>query len=205
MTENESRQIQILRAKQFTCAQIADETGMPLNTVKSYLRRHPVDAQSVCLQCGKPVIQTLHRKEKKFCSDNAVCAGGTSIRSVSRTELYAEKPVCTAARNSSRIGTKNRNTAAANATISPENRLRNVHKYQPVILQFFVRYSGLITLANRVKLDRGEVQLWNGRSVKSYLRTKRKRSCARLHTAVFPAGKTPCCIRSKRRRITTKS
>ena len=57
MTENESRQIQILRAKQFTCAQIAAETGLPLNTVKSYLRRHPVSAQ------------TPHRKEKKFCSD----------------------------------------------------------------------------------------------------------------------------------------
>ena len=69
MTENESRQIQILRAKQFTCAQIADETGLPLNTVKSYLRRHPVATQSVCLQCGKPVTQTPHRKEKKFCSD----------------------------------------------------------------------------------------------------------------------------------------
>lgn len=69
MTENESRQIQILRAKQFTCAQIADETGLPVNTVKSYLRRHPVSAQSVCLQCGKPVTQTPHRKKKKFCSD----------------------------------------------------------------------------------------------------------------------------------------
>ena len=65
MTENESRQIQILRAKQFTCAQIADETGLPVNTVKSYLRRHPVSAQSVCLQCGKPVTQTPHRKQKE--------------------------------------------------------------------------------------------------------------------------------------------
>ena len=69
MTKYEMTQIQILRAKQFTCAQIASETGLPVNTVKSYLRRHPVDAQSVCLQCGKPVIQTPHRKEKKFCSD----------------------------------------------------------------------------------------------------------------------------------------
>ncbi len=69
MTEHESRQIQILRAKQFTCAQIADETGLPVNTVKSYLRRHPAAVQSVCLQCGKPVTQTPHRKEKKFCSD----------------------------------------------------------------------------------------------------------------------------------------
>ena len=31
MTENESRQIQILRAKKFTCAQIADETGLPVD------------------------------------------------------------------------------------------------------------------------------------------------------------------------------
>ena len=59
MTENESRQIQILRAKQFTCAQIASETGLPVNTVKSYLRRHPVAAQNVCLQCGQPVSPAL--------------------------------------------------------------------------------------------------------------------------------------------------
>ena len=126
--------MQILRAKQFTCAQIAGETGLPVNTVKSYLRRHPVEAQSVCLQCGKSVIQAPHRKEKNSARTSAACAGGTSIRSASRTEPYAEKPVCTAARNSSRSGTKDKNIAAGNATISPENGRHKLNKYQPAML-----------------------------------------------------------------------
>ena len=49
---------------------IADALGLSVNTVKSYLRRHPdMGCTHFCPQCGKPVMQTEGRKEKKFCSD----------------------------------------------------------------------------------------------------------------------------------------
>lgn len=49
---------------------IADALGLSVNTVKSYLRRHPdMGCTHFCPQCGKPVMQAEGRKEKKFCSD----------------------------------------------------------------------------------------------------------------------------------------
>ena len=53
---------------------IAALLDLPLNTVKSYIRRHPVTKEptkvvSGCLHCGAPLIQNTGKKEKKFCSD----------------------------------------------------------------------------------------------------------------------------------------
>ncbi len=49
---------------------IAVALGLSVNTVKSYLRRHPdMGCTHFCPQCGKPVMQVEGRKEKKFCSD----------------------------------------------------------------------------------------------------------------------------------------
>ena len=49
---------------------IAEALGLSVNTVKSYLRRHPdMGCTHFCPQCGKPVMQAEGRKEKKFCSD----------------------------------------------------------------------------------------------------------------------------------------
>ena len=49
---------------------IAAKLGLPQSTVRSYIHRHPViPGTTCCQQCGKPVIQPKHRREKKFCSD----------------------------------------------------------------------------------------------------------------------------------------
>lgn len=49
---------------------IAALLGMPEGTVKSYCRRHPFDiTQKVCFECGTPIQNTPHKREKKFCSD----------------------------------------------------------------------------------------------------------------------------------------
>ena len=65
-------------------AEIAGELGISKNTVKTFCRRNglTVEAENVpvtetsdqlegrlCPTCGKQVIQTQGRKEKKFCSD----------------------------------------------------------------------------------------------------------------------------------------
>ena len=70
MTENEISRIEYLRSEGYGAARISEDTGISINTIKSYLRRHkPLRDGHICLFCGKPVVQTPGRKEKKFCSD----------------------------------------------------------------------------------------------------------------------------------------
>ena len=40
------------------------------NTIRSYIRRHPVISGTICcMNCGRPVLQTPHHRTKKFCSN----------------------------------------------------------------------------------------------------------------------------------------
>ena len=49
---------------------ISYELEISINTIKSYIRRHPsMKNASRCLYCGKVISQTKGRKVKKFCSD----------------------------------------------------------------------------------------------------------------------------------------
>ena len=48
---------------------IASHLGLPVNTVKSYCRRATTKVDAVCLNCGTPIVQPMHRKVKRFCSD----------------------------------------------------------------------------------------------------------------------------------------
>ena len=84
MTLEQKNAIESLRSQGLGYRKIALETGVPENTVKSYLRRStvaPIPQQEVvktvevnevretkpCLFCGQPVLQNPGRKEKKFC------------------------------------------------------------------------------------------------------------------------------------------
>lgn len=84
MTPEEKNRLYALRKAGRSYTEIADEMGISKNTVKTYCRRTgltPADeiraaaqvpkhiADKFCLYCGKPVVQTPGRKEKKFCSD----------------------------------------------------------------------------------------------------------------------------------------
>ena len=68
MTENEIRSVTILQQRGLGYKRIAAITLLPVNTVKAYTARHPAERADVCLQCGAPLLQQEHRKEKKFCS-----------------------------------------------------------------------------------------------------------------------------------------
>lgn len=50
---------------------IAAETGLPINSVKSWCRRHPADrtAPSFCQQCGSELKQIPGKRARRFCSD----------------------------------------------------------------------------------------------------------------------------------------
>lgn len=68
MSKYERREIERMRMDGFGPTRIADELELSVNTVKSYIRRHPSLRNAVyCLQCGRAVKQTPGRKKKKFC------------------------------------------------------------------------------------------------------------------------------------------
>ena len=51
---------------------IAREVDLPVNSVKSWCHRHPVDTDEgfVCLFCGRKLQQTKGKRQRKFCSDS---------------------------------------------------------------------------------------------------------------------------------------
>lgn len=71
MTKYEIEILNIMRSRDKSAADIAIALGLSVNTVRSYIRRHPPkDTVEVgCRQCGKPVMQHKGRKAKYFCSD----------------------------------------------------------------------------------------------------------------------------------------
>lgn len=71
MTKQEIETLNLMRSHGKSAADIAIALGLSVNTVRSYIRRHPPkDAVQVgCRRCGKPVMQVKGRKAKYFCSD----------------------------------------------------------------------------------------------------------------------------------------
>ncbi len=68
----QKHQIIALRRDGTGYGQIASTVGISINTVKSFCRRHDLTGKktdSVCEQCGRPVLQQPGRKHKRFCSD----------------------------------------------------------------------------------------------------------------------------------------
>ena len=71
MTKHEIEILNVMRSRGKTAMDIALTLQISVNTVRSYIRRHPPeDAVWVeCHQCGKPILQVKGRKAKCFCSD----------------------------------------------------------------------------------------------------------------------------------------
>ena len=71
MTKHEIEILNVMRSRGKTAMDIALALQISVNTVRSYIRRHPPeDAVRVeCRQCGKPILQVKGRKAKCFCSD----------------------------------------------------------------------------------------------------------------------------------------
>ena len=73
MTEQQKRDILQLRSRGLAFSSIAKELSLSVNTVKSFCRRKTIKAvnepSAVCRFCGKHLIQTFGKREKKYCSD----------------------------------------------------------------------------------------------------------------------------------------
>lgn len=50
---------------------IAAELDLPINSVKSWCRRHPCEEEKTdrCPVCGKEIFSLPHKRVRKFCSD----------------------------------------------------------------------------------------------------------------------------------------
>lgn len=79
MTDQQREKIIKLRKLNNGYKAIANKLDIPVDTVKSYCKRHYIikgfplsdscPAEHFCLQCGKSIVQDPKRKEKKYCSD----------------------------------------------------------------------------------------------------------------------------------------
>lgn len=71
MTNDQKQTISNLQKEGKGYRTIAAETGLPLNSVKSWCRRHPANGPECgrCRQCGAAIIQTPGSRAKVFCSD----------------------------------------------------------------------------------------------------------------------------------------
>lgn len=76
MTDLERSQIQEYRLDGLSQKQIAEKLGISRNTIKVFCYRNPLsktavaDHRGLCRQCGKPLIQTPHKRVKRYCSDH---------------------------------------------------------------------------------------------------------------------------------------
>lgn len=98
MTQAEKEAVLSLRQQQYSFSAIAETTGLPLGTIKSFLSRvgekkadpSPAAALGVthnhtcCRQCGTPLDQTQRRKTRTFCSDRCRAAYWNEHRDLSR-------------------------------------------------------------------------------------------------------------------------
>ena len=77
MTHAEKEVVLSLRQQEYSFSAIAETTGLPLGTIKSFLSRvsGKMDAQRIaldqtyCRQCGAPLEQPEHRRARSFCND----------------------------------------------------------------------------------------------------------------------------------------
>lgn len=95
MTAEEICRIIQLQREGYGYKKIASLTGLPVNTVKAYCRRHLISKEDItaenilCKMCGKPLEQTPHKRKRMFCSDACRLAWWNSHR-----EQVNRKAVC---------------------------------------------------------------------------------------------------------------
>lgn len=68
MKDSEITKINTLRRQGIGYIKIAKQLNLPVNSVKSYCFRHPLEG-GTCLHCSKPILQTKGKRERKYCSN----------------------------------------------------------------------------------------------------------------------------------------
>ncbi len=71
MNKEQKTSIIRMRSDGVTFSEIANQLRLSINKVKSFYRRNAKTKSQLetCMHCGKPIVQTKHKRQKKFCSD----------------------------------------------------------------------------------------------------------------------------------------
>lgn len=79
-----------MRIEGYAPSTIAAILGLSAGTVRSHISRHPdIPNTKLCKNCGKPVLQSVVRREKKFCTDSCRMAWwNTHQDTVNRKAYY---------------------------------------------------------------------------------------------------------------------
>ena len=106
MTQAEKNAVLSLRQQQYSYSAIAESTGLPLGTIKSFLSRVsgkidvPVTASCIssdhlvhCKQCGAPLGQSKPGKARSFCDDLCRARYWNAHRDLSK-RASAHQQVC---------------------------------------------------------------------------------------------------------------
>lgn len=97
MTQEQKSMIERLRRDGNGYKSIAAKLGVPVNTVKSYFRRHHSGDKpdsGTCLQCGTIITQTPHKRRRIFCSDECRMQWWTEHRSLQSEGKYEHTCKC---------------------------------------------------------------------------------------------------------------
>lgn len=94
MRQDEKAAIDNMRIDGMKPPAIAAALGLSVNTVYTYIRRHPeLPNARTCLYCGKPVLQPHGKRVKKFCSSSCRMAWWNSHQDQVKRKAYY-KLVC---------------------------------------------------------------------------------------------------------------
>ena len=89
MKKQEIKAISEMRLQGKSPSEIACALGISVNTIRTHIRRHPdIPGGKFCKNCGKPIAQSVGRKEKRFCSDKCRMAWWNSHRERVRKKAY---------------------------------------------------------------------------------------------------------------------
>ncbi len=93
MTVKEKNCIRQMRSEGLSYSQIARQTGLSENTIKTFVRRENLqnsneEINTTCKHCGKELKQSRGHRQKKFCSDKCRFAWWKS----SEAELSSDSP-----------------------------------------------------------------------------------------------------------------
>ena len=107
MTQTEKEKIKQMRLRGVSYSEIAKRLNLNISTVKTYCRRNKLQTANLqpleetkqdsafCKQCGKPLLQGVKQKPKKFCSDKCRMAWWNAHRD-EVNKRGASKLVCSA-------------------------------------------------------------------------------------------------------------
>lgn len=89
MKKQEIKAINEMRLQGKSPAEIACRLNIPVNTIRTHIRRHPeICGGKPCKSCGKLILQPPGRKEKLFCSDKCRMAWWNSHRDQVRKNAF---------------------------------------------------------------------------------------------------------------------